>query len=222
MSRLGSPCATISSFCPGGGGTRSLLLGPTRDFRRWLARTRGFGCARANQSCTHCCMATKQISHTFDCDVDTYWRKFFLDQDFNRQLFIERLGFSRWVLVSDQETSDGLERVVEATPSTKDIPGPLKKALQNGLGYREEGVWSRSKSLYTVRVTPASLPDQIEISGEMRVTPEGSGCRRTYDAFVNARIFLVGGLLEGRLLADVGASYDEAAAFSREWLRQGK
>jgi len=56
----------------------------------------------------------------------------------------------------------------------------------------------------------------------MRVTPEGTGCRRTYDAFVSARIFMVGGLLESRLLGDVEKSYDEAAAFSREWLRQGK
>lgn len=167
-------------------------------------------------------MATKQISHTFECDVDTYWNKFFLDEEFNRQLFIDRLGFSKWELVRSEETADGVKRVVEASPSTKDIPGPLKKVLQNGLGYREEGVWSRSKSLYTLRVTPASLPDQIEITGEMRVTPEGTGCRRTYDAFVSARIFMVGGLLEGRLLADVEKSYDEAAAFSREWLRLGK
>lgn len=167
-------------------------------------------------------MATKQISHVFDCDVDTFWTKFFLDEEFNRQLFIDRLGFSRWEVIRTESTEDGIKRVVEAAPSTKDIPGPLKKALQNGLGYREEGVWSRSKSLYTLRVTPASLPDQIEITGEMRVTPEGAGCRRTYDAFVNARIFVVGGLLEGRLLSDVAKSYDEAAAFSREWLRQGK
>jgi hypothetical protein len=167
-------------------------------------------------------MATKQISHTFDCDVDTFWRKFFLDEEFNRQLFIDRLGFSRWEVVRTQETADGIKRVVEASPSTKDIPGPLKKVLQSGLGYREEGEWFRSKSLYTLRVTPASLPDQIEITGEMRVTPEGTGCRRTYDAFVSARIFMVGGLLEGRLLSDVATSYDAAAAFSREWLSQGK
>jgi hypothetical protein len=167
-------------------------------------------------------MATKQISHTFDCDVETFWKKFFLDEEFNRQLFLDRLGFSRWQVVRTEETEDGIKRVVDASPSTKDIPGPLKKVLQNGLGYREEGVWSRSKSLYTLRVTPASLPDQIEITGEMRVTAEGSGCRRTYDAFVNARIFMVGGLLEGRLLNDVATSYEAAAAFSREWLRQGK
>lgn len=167
-------------------------------------------------------MATRQISHTFDCDVDTFWKKFFLDEEFNRQLFIDRLGFSKWQVVRSEETPDGLKRVVEAAPSTKDIPGPLKKALQNGLGYREEGEWARSKSLYTLRVIPASLPDQIEITGQMRVTPEGSGCRRTYDAFVNARIFMVGGLLEGRLLSDVATSYDAAAEFSREWLRQGK
>ncbi len=167
-------------------------------------------------------MATKQISHVFDCDVDTYWKKFFLDDEFNRQLFLGRLGFSRWEVVRSQPTEDGLERVVEAAPSTKDIPGPLKKVLQNGLGYREQGVWSKSKSLYTLKVIPASLPDQIEITGEMRVIPEGSGCRRTYDAFVSARIFMVGGLLESRLLSDMATSYDEAAAFSREWLRQGK
>jgi hypothetical protein len=165
-------------------------------------------------------MATRRIEHTFECDVDTFWNEFFLSEEFNKQLFLGRLGFSRWEVVKSEPTDDGIRRVVEAVPSTKDLPGPLRKALQNGLGYREEGVWSRSQSLYTLRVIPVSLPDKIEVTGAMRVVAEGKGCRRTYDAEAHARIMLVGGLLETRLLNDVSESYEVAAAFSREWLER--
>lgn len=167
-------------------------------------------------------MATKRIEHVFDCDVDTYWKEVFLDEGFNKQLFIERLGFSRWEL-TQTDTADGVRRVVHATPSAKDLPGPLQKVLQNGLGYREEGEWWRSQSLYRLRVIPASLADKVDVTGEMRVVAEGSDrCRRIYDARVEARVFMVGGLLEGRILADVVTSYDEAAVFSRQWLARAK
>lgn len=163
-------------------------------------------------------MATRRIEHVFDCDVETFWNEFFLNEEFNKQLFIGRLGFARWELVKSQPTEDGLRRVVEAVPSTKDLPAPLRKALQGGLGYREEGVWSRTRSVYSLKVIPASLPDKIDVRGEMRVVPEGAGCRRIYDAEATARIMLVGGLLESRLLNDVAESYEVAATFSKEWL----
>lgn len=165
-------------------------------------------------------MATRRIEHTFDCDVETFWAEFFLNEEFNKRLFIDRLGFSKWEVVKSETTDDGLRRVVEAIPSSKDLPAPLRKALQGGLGYREEGEWSRSQSRYTLRVIPASLPDKIDVRGEMRVVADGAGCRRIYDAEATARILMVGGLLETRLLNDVAESYEVAAAFSREWLAQ--
>lgn len=165
-------------------------------------------------------MAQRRIEHTFDCDVETFWRELFLSEAFNKKLFLEHLDFSRWDLVKQEETTDGVHRVVEASPSTRDIPGPLKRVLKQGLGYREEGEWSRSKSEYVLRVTPNSLPDKLDISGEMRVLPEGSGCRRIYDAHVKANILAVGGLLESRMLDDIVQSYERSAQFSREWLAQ--
>jgi len=167
-------------------------------------------------------MAQRRIEHTFDCDVETFWKELFLSEAFNKQLFLERLGFSRWELLKQEETGDGVRRVVEASPSTRDIPGPLKRVLKRGLGYREEGEWSRSKSEYILKVIPNSLPDKLDISGEMRVLTEGTGCRRIYDAHVTARILAVGGLLESRMLDDIVQSYEQSAQFSREWLKSRK
>jgi hypothetical protein len=166
-------------------------------------------------------MATRRIEHTFACDVDTYWTRFFLDEAFNKKLFLDRLGFSKWVLVKQEPSGDGARRVVEAAPSTDDIPGPLKKLLAGGLGYREEGEWFQSQSRYVVRVTPNSLPDKMDIRGEMRVVADDAGCRRIYDADVSVRVFGVGGLLEGRILDDVVKSYEAAAVFTREALAHG-
>lgn len=163
-------------------------------------------------------MATRRIEHVFDCNVETFWEKIFLDDEFNRQLFVGRLGFASWKVLECAPTDDGLRRVVEAVPSVGELPGPLRKALANGLGYREEGQLFRSESRYSVRVVPASLPQQLDISGELRVVPDGAGCRRIYDATVNARLFMVGSLLETRLLDDITKSYEVAAAFSRERL----
>lgn len=166
-------------------------------------------------------MATRRVEHTFNCDVDTYWQRFFLDQAANEALYLRHLGFSKWELVNQEPTADGVKRTVEAVPSTQDVPGPLKKLLAGGLGYREEGEWIKSQSRYLVRVIPNSLPDKMDIRGEMRVVADGAGCRRIYDADVTVRVFGVGGLLEGRILDDVVKSYDAAAVFTRDTLAKG-
>jgi hypothetical protein len=165
-------------------------------------------------------MPQRRIEHTFECDADTFWSEVFFNDEYNQKLFLERLKFERWVVVERTETADGFRRVIEAVPSVGDLPGPIKALLENGVGYREEGEYSRSKSHYSVRVTPSSLADRVQVTGQMDVEDLGGGrCRRVYLADVTARVRFVGGMLEKRILDDIERSYEKSAKFTESWLR---
>lgn len=166
-------------------------------------------------------MADRRIEHNFDCSVNTFWSEVFLNQDYNQALFRERLRFERWEVVSQTETATGLARVVEAVPRVGEMPGPLRAILKNGVGYTEHGEFNRAESLYTLKAVSHSLPDKLMLTGEMRVTADGEGrCRRVHMAHAKAKVFGVGGLLEGRVLDGVEKSYNRAAEFTHDWLRE--
>ncbi len=165
-------------------------------------------------------MAERRIEHTFDCSVDTFWTQVFFDPEYNDALFLKRLKFERWETVEKRESEDGFTRVLEAIPPVGDVPGPLKKLMKKGAGYRETGVYTASASRYDVTVVSASLPEKLVITGQMTVEPRGEGqCHRVYVAQVSAKIFGVGGLLENRVLDDLQRSYEKSAAFTKQWLQ---
>lgn len=164
-------------------------------------------------------MAHRHIAHEFDCSAETFWERLFFVDDYITALFRDWLKFERWDIVERYDTADGLVRVIEAVPPVRDLPGPIKKAMKHGAGYTERGEYFRSQSLYTVQATPKSMADKVTVTGEMRVAPIAEGrCRRTYDAYVEARIFGVGSLVENKVLDDLVKSYDKSADFTRRWL----
>lgn len=160
----------------------------------------------------------RRITHTFQCDPETYWKNFF-DPEYGRALFVNRLQFEQWDIVEQADTEDGLRRVIEAVPRVGDLPGPIKALIKNGTGYREEGEFFRSQQRYHTRIIPASLGDRLEVKGDMFVERLGEGrCQRHYDCEVVAHIRLIGSMLEKRVLDDVEKSYGKAAEFTQEWL----
>lgn len=164
-------------------------------------------------------MAERRIEHDFDCSTDTYWEIFF-SPEFNHSLFVERLRFERWDITSTEPLPHGFRRTVEAIPPSGNLPGPIKSLLKRGTGYREEGEWNRDESRYELRAISHSLPEKLLVSGVVRVVPHGTGCRRSYDARVVAKIFGLGGLLEERVLGDLEKSLVRAAEHTRKWLEQ--
>jgi len=165
-------------------------------------------------------MAETRIEHVISCGEDNFWKVFF-DPEFNKKLFLDVLGFEAWKLVRLDEHDDRIERVVEAVPKMQDLPGPLKKLVENGAGYRETGNFIRAKKQMTVTVVPSVLEGKLTISGLMRTEPAGDGqCRRIYDQSVVAKVFGIGGIIENRIIGDVKASYDKAAAFTNQWVKE--
>lgn len=164
-------------------------------------------------------MPSRRIEQTFQCTPDTFWHRVFFDPEYNRRLFLERLRFERWEQISHTPTADGFRRVVEVVPRLGEVPAAIKALLKDGAGYREEGEFIASKSLYCLNAIPHVRPDRIHISGEMLVEPLGPGqCKRTYTGVVKVDLFGVGGLLEQRLLDDVDKGYSRAGEVTERFI----
>ena len=163
-------------------------------------------------------MAERHVVHRFDCSAETYWRAIFLADEFNRTLFLERLGFQRWEVVQLVEAGQQLTRELEAEPPVGKVPGPLKRVLASGTGYREKGTLDFAASRYSFSAVTHSLADRLSIDGSIQVTDVDGGCERSCSFTAKARLFGVGGLLEQSVLDGMAKSYDKSAEFTKDWL----
>lgn len=165
-------------------------------------------------------MADLRIEHVIDTTDDGFWKIFF-DAEYNKKLFYEVLGFESWKQVKFEDTDARIERTVEVMPKVPDLPGPLRKLAEGGAGYRERDSFDKAQKRMRVDIEPSALQGKLTISGIMHTVPAGERkCRRIYDSTVVAKVFGVGGMIESRILAEVKSSYDRAAAFTNQWIRE--
>lgn len=169
-------------------------------------------------------MKERRIEHVYDCSSDVFWNQIFLDEEYNRKLFLDELRYAAWRVVRSDERGNEVHRVIEASPPLpKDLPRVLEKLLSDGLGYEEHGVLDRAKQRYRVDVKPKSLASKLTITGELSTEPiSARSCRRIYVARAEARVLGVGGTIEQRLLDDIEKSYNKSAAFTNRWIAERK
>jgi uncharacterized protein DUF2505 len=166
-------------------------------------------------------MKERRIEHTYDCSAEVFWNQLFLDDEYNRKLFVDELHFSTWRVLRLEERGTELHRVIEATPPLGNLPAALERLLSDGLGYEEHGVLDRASQRYRLEVKPRSLASKLTILGELSTQPlSETSCRRIYVAKVEARVFGVGGMLEQRLLDDIEKSYNKSAVFTNRWIAE--
>jgi hypothetical protein len=165
-------------------------------------------------------MADARIEHLIHCSDERFWSTFF-DPRYNEELFLGELQFESWKLVTLEDKGDRIVRIVHAVPRVGDLPGPLKKLVGAGAGYRERDVLDKQAKRTTLNVEPTALHGKLFISGTMRTEAVGDAeCRRIYETSVVARVFGIGGMIESRILQAVRASYDTATAFTNRWLKE--
>lgn len=165
-------------------------------------------------------MADTRIEHTIHSSQETFWKIFFAE-DYNRELFLKELEFDAWKIVSFEDTPDRIERVVDVVPKIPDLPGPLKKLVEGGAGYRERNVFDKKTNKMSVLVEPSVLSGKLTIAGTIRTEPLGDRqCKRIVELTVTAKVFGIGGLVENRILSETKASYDKAAAFTNRWIKE--
>jgi hypothetical protein len=165
-------------------------------------------------------MLELRVDHVLECSEDVFWDQVFLDEAYNRGLFVELLKFTSHRELK-RETKDGLlHRVVEAVPPVGDVPAALKAVIGQGAGYEERGVLDRQKKSYRIEVVPNRLADKIEVRLELTTTPVGpKQCKRSVRGTVSAKIMMVGGLLEKKLVSDLEKSYTKSVDYTNRFVR---
>jgi hypothetical protein len=92
--------------------------------------------------------------------------------------------------------------------------------MGDGFGYLEEGRMTRGTNLWSFKTTPNAMADKLTNEGTVRVEPAGAGkVKRIADVRIEARIFGVGGMVEGAVEKDYRDGWDKSAAFMNRWLR---
>jgi Protein of unknown function (DUF2505) len=166
-------------------------------------------------------MADLTLRHEMDCDVDTYWEKCVLVEEYNRRLFFDELKFKSYELLEQKDLGDTVTRRVKAEPQTANLPGPVKKAIGDSFGYTEEGTYDRKAKRYSFRTIPGAFPDKVKIHGSMRCEPLGEKrVTRITEIHVDVKIFMIGGLVEDRIVADIKHSYAKAAEFTNTFVKE--
>ena len=161
------------------------------------------------------------LRHEMGCDTETYWEKCVLTEEYNRRLFLEALKFLKYELIEQKDTGDTVTRRVKAEPKTANLPAPLKKVIGDSLGYTEEGSFDRKKKVYSFRSIPAAFPEKVKIHGTMRCEPLGEKkVTRVTEIDIDVKIFMVGGMVEERIVSDMKDSYAKAAAFTNRYVKE--
>ncbi len=128
-------------------------------------------------------------------------------------LYKGELTYRSYEMVAQRESE---ERVVRRTRFQRGVqlPEPVAKLFGGNFGEIEDGTFEKADRLWTWRVTPSSLADKIRHEGSLRAEDAGGtrsrlGLELTYEA----KVFGVGGLLEGFMEQRLREEWDRTVGF---------
>lgn len=161
------------------------------------------------------------LRHEIDTDEETYWAKCVFDAEFNKRLYIDALKFPQWQLVDSKEDDAKIVRKVQVDPPTGNMPAAVKKVMGDSLKYVEDGTFDKKTKRYSFKVTPSTMADKTKVAGEMWVEKLGDKkIARVTKINVEVKVFMVGGMIEERILGDLRSSYDKGTVFTNEYIKE--
>ncbi|MFO0734958.1 MAG: DUF2505 family protein [Labilithrix sp.] len=162
------------------------------------------------------------LRHEIETDEDTFWSKIVFDEGFNKKLYIDELEFPQWKLLEMKDDDAKISRRVLVEPATSDLPGPIKKAIGGDkLAYTEEGTFDKKSKRYVFKTIASLMPDKTKVSGEMWAEKIGDKkIRRIARMTVEVKIFMVGGMVEDRIIKDLQSSYDASTTFTNRYIKE--
>lgn len=162
-------------------------------------------------------MRKLSATHVIDCDIETFWKVFF-DAEYTKKLYLEGLAFKSFEILEQSET----KRRMKGIPKMN-VPGPVAKLLGDSFGYEEQGTFDREKNTFSWKMTPNTMTDKLFTSGTVKVEAAGEGkVRRLSDATIEAKVFGLGGVLEGTAEKEVKDGWDKEAVFMNKWVKEKK
>jgi hypothetical protein len=159
---------------------------------------------------------TFTLRHEFDATPERYWTMF-LDAGFQREMLTQGLGFPMPEVEDPRPSGDKLLRNMKVTPKV-DLPGPVARVLGSKLGYVEHGEYEPATHTWRWRLEFNVMPDKLKTSGVVRTHMEGSKLIRVAEMEVEAKVFGIGGLIEGTMDKSLHEGWEKGAAFIRSYL----
>ena len=121
-------------------------------------------------------------------------------------------------VLSTRDEGNVQVRRLRFTPH-KELPGPIAKLIgSKKLVYEQENRWDRDKGVMSWEVIPTVLPGKLSASGTFAILPDDYGCEQVVEGEITVNVRFIGGQIEKAIVDDVVKSYENTAAFCREWL----
>lgn len=158
--------------------------------------------------------------NVFETDPETFWTKVFFDDEYNRGLYLEGLGFKNYEQIELKEEADGSKRRRFRTEPKTEAPAVVKKLVGDSLTYMETGSFDPKSKVWTYKVETSKMGDKIRIGGRYWLEPRGpKTLERVCEIEITVDIFGVGGVVEGFIESTTRESYEKATAFTNKFLR---
>ncbi|MFO0670312.1 MAG: DUF2505 domain-containing protein [Polyangiaceae bacterium] len=160
----------------------------------------------------------------FDCSEHAFWHDCTFSEDFNKRLYFDVLKFPGWKVLEQKDVGDGvLVRRVHIDPPVAGLPGPVAKAIGDKFSYVEEGRFDPKKNRYEFSVKPSTAADKSKTTGALWTEPLGENrCVRHAKVDVEVKIFMIGGMVEEKIVSDLKKSYEATARFIGQYLKEKK
>ena len=159
------------------------------------------------------------LTHEIHCDEPTFWR-LFMDNGFSEELYSRGLSFPEFSVLELRDGERETYRKLAAMPKV-DMPGAIKKLFGSGFRYTEEGTFDKAARVWRWKMTPGTMADKLRNEGTMRVEPAGHDrVRRIADLTVEAKVFGIGGMLEGFAEKNLREGWENSAVFMNRYLAE--
>lgn len=171
-------------------------------------------------------MAEITVRHEIDCSAQDYWDRCVFDPAFNKELYVERLQFHSFVPLESVDTPERRTKKCTMEPPMASIPPPAMKLIGDAFRYAEDGYLDKKTGRFHSAITPSSFAEKTHVEAELWCEPSPGGdagrCVRFARVKVEVRVFVVGGMVEEKIMRDLKRSYDAEAAFVGEWVKRGR
>src|ERR1700691_3343355 len=108
-------------------------------------------------------MSEVTVRHELDCSVQDYWDKCVFDDEFNRTLYVDKLGFSKFIPGESKDLGDRRTKKARMEPPLHSVPAAVKKAIGDRLSYAEDGYLDKKTGRYQCEITPSTFAEKTHV-----------------------------------------------------------